>query len=41
MFMDGSSSSNGSDTRLILTSSKVDVVEYTLHFRFPTTNNEA
>lgn len=38
--MDGSSNSTGLGVGLILTSPKEDVAEYTLHFKFPATNNE-
>lgn len=39
-YVDDSSSSSGSEVRLILTGSEGDITEYALHFKFPTTNIE-
>ena len=41
MHVDDSSNASGSRAGLILTSREGDVMEYTLHFEFLATNNEA
>lgn len=41
LYVDGSSNTNESGVGLILVNPEGDVIQYVLHFRFSSTNNEA